>query len=144
MSRFESDLSLNPDLDEAYGGKGIALAFMGLYDQAVQEFDQAIRISPGYTSYYMDRGQIFVRMQLYEKAYADFGEAIRTFPQYVPAYLNRAIVASVLGFDDQSESDLIVAEELGASKVSLNDVRKRIGDIKMSKVASVDEEIQFY
>ena len=117
---------------------------MGLYDQAVQEFDQAIRISPGYTSYYMDRGQIFVRMQLYEKAYADFGEAIRTFPQYVPAYLNRAIVASVLGFDDQSESDLIVAEELGASKVSLNDVRKRIGDIKMSKVASGDEEIQFY
>jgi hypothetical protein len=60
----------------AHNERGLAYADLGQYQQAIEDFNEAIRIKPS-AQYYYNRGSAYDRLGRYERAVADYSEAIR-------------------------------------------------------------------
>ena len=56
------------------------------YENAIQEFNEAIRIEPDYVHAYQNRGVSYYFLDQYETAIADFTKAIRLDPDNALAY----------------------------------------------------------
>lgn len=59
------------------------------YEEAVQDYTEAIRLDPTYADAYNNRGVVYCVLQEYERALGDCTEAICLDPQYAGAYYNR-------------------------------------------------------
>ena len=55
--------------------RAVAKAGLGAYDDAVEDFSEAIRIKPTDATYYRDRGRAKEALRQHEKAKADFVKA---------------------------------------------------------------------
>ena len=87
--RERSATSSGPGLARLLVGRGIALANLGDYTEAIAHFDKGLSIDPKYADAYNRRGKIWFRMKQYDKAVKDFSEAIRLNPQKVVYYQDR-------------------------------------------------------
>ena len=70
---------------------------MGEYDNAIQEYDEAIHLDPGYADAYYNRGYACDKRCEYERAIQDFDQAIRLEPNEAVAYNDRGIAYHYLG-----------------------------------------------
>ena len=73
----------------AYTFRGVTWLHKKDYDQAIQDFDQAIRLNPKHAYAYYRRGYARSRRHDHEKAIKDYEEAIRFDPNYAPVYRAR-------------------------------------------------------
>ncbi len=53
---YDKAIEINPQLDDAWNGKGIVLNYRGKYNAAIQAFDKAIEINPQYAEAWNNRG----------------------------------------------------------------------------------------
>lgn len=81
-------------------GNNLALAFFNRgnfhnrkaqYDQALQDYDQAIRLNPSYDRAYGNRGNVWFRMGQLDRAIADYDECLRLNPSATHIVENRRI-----------------------------------------------------
>ena len=113
-----------------------------LYEEAVEDFDEAIRLNPEYIEAYYQMGLATVTLgqsvsdeqeaqRLYEKAVEDFDEAIRLNPDYVEAYYYRGIAKVKQGQSKftlgQSKDDQ--KEKLSLYEAAVIDLDKAIMDL---------------
>jgi tetratricopeptide (TPR) repeat protein len=97
---------------EAWNGKGVALAGLGEYEQAIAAYDRAIRIQPGgiyqnstkrriqakdYYLWWFNRGTALVDLARYEEALTSFDRALQIRPDYGYAWLYRGLALYQLG-----------------------------------------------
>ena len=92
----------------AFNNRGVARKVKGEYDEALQDYDQAIRLDPNSASHYNNRGVIYRIKHDYDRAIADYGEAIWLKSDYPAAYYNRALAYSDKGDYDRALEDFRV------------------------------------
>ena len=68
-----------------------------MYEQAIQDFGEAILLNPQHHEAYYYRGSAYHSLGQYEQAIQDFGEAIRLDSQYSLAYGGRGLAYLSLG-----------------------------------------------
>jgi tetratricopeptide (TPR) repeat protein len=89
------DRKYAPDLAAVYQGRGYAFAKNQLFQEAIQDYTEAIKIKPNDPRIYEQRAAVEMKMYDYDKALADYSELIKLKPNEV-RYLNyRAYIYEV-------------------------------------------------
>jgi hypothetical protein len=77
----------------------------GNYDQAIQDFNEAIRVTPQFAGAFNGRGVAYFAKGDYGQAIQDFNEAIRLNPNTPRALLNRGIASLYAGHSSDAQQD---------------------------------------
>jgi len=93
--------------------KGIASCEAGKFDQAMQEFNDALKVKPNDPALLDYRGTVYRCKGQNDKALQDFNKAIELDPKFGRAYRDRAMVYYDLADFDKSLADLKKAQTLG-------------------------------
>jgi Flp pilus assembly protein TadD len=89
------DRKYAPDLAAVYQGRGYAFAKNQQFQEAIQDYTEAIKIKPNDPRIYEQRAAVEMKMYDYDKALADYSELIKLKPNEV-RYLNyRAYIYEV-------------------------------------------------
>ncbi len=96
-----------------FSNRGNAYYLNGDYDQAIQDYDQAIRLSPDFALAFYNRGNAYLRKGNDELAIKDYDTAITLKPEYAKAFGNRGVAYERLGKHDQAVWDYRRQYELG-------------------------------
>lgn len=113
IESFSQALVLNPQLVEAYTGRGAAYWMIEELDLAFADFSQAVVLDPDYAVGYFGRGLTYqFKGELY-LAIQDLTNAINLDPDYAAAYYYRGVAWLHLGEWEQARADLITARDLG-------------------------------
>lgn len=113
VESFSQALALNPQLVEAYTGRGAAYWMLEELDLAFADFSQAVVLDPDYAVGYFGRGLTYqFKGELYF-AIQDLTNAINLDPDYAAAYYYRGVAWLHLGQWEQARADLITARDLG-------------------------------
>lgn len=70
---------------------------MGLYQEAVAHYTEAIAMDPNYSEYHNDRGSLYLKLGQYDEALADFRQAIELSPPYPEVLGNLGQCCRLLG-----------------------------------------------
>jgi tetratricopeptide (TPR) repeat protein len=105
---------LSPAQDvQSYIDQGIRNSQAGLYDQAMQAFDQALKLKPNDPTLITYKGIIFYAKGNNAKAMQLFEEAIKLNPNFARAYYQRGMVYQAQEKYSQAIPDLEKAKSLG-------------------------------
>ena len=110
---FSQALALNPQLVEAYNGRGAAYQTIGEIDLALADFNQAVVLDPDYAVGYFNRGFTYRLKSEWDLAIQDLTNAINLDPDYAAAYYYRGEAWLHLGEWEQARADLVTARDLG-------------------------------
>ena len=101
-------------------GRGDSFAEEGLYERAIQEYDEAIRLERNHLEAYYKRGLAYEALGKTKEAERDFemaiqkyDEAIREYPDDGRYQYYRALAYEALGKTIEAERDFAKAKELG-------------------------------
>ena len=96
----------------AYRRRGIAWTELKKWDQALEDFNEALRLGPGDGHTLLLRGDVWFFKKDHERAQKDYSEAIRLNPQYANAYQNRSAARKRMGNAAGSSEDAAQAQAL--------------------------------
>jgi tetratricopeptide (TPR) repeat protein len=105
---------VRPGVDRIFHNRGVMLAGVKLYDQAIRDYDRAIRINPDYAYYFNDRAASWLASGHPDRALGDFDQAIRMSTNYARPFYGRALAEEKLGDRNAAASDFTVACRMGA------------------------------
>ena len=88
---FNQSLALNPQLVEAYSGRGVAYWSLGDIDCAIADFDHAIALDPDYALAYGNRGLAHLNEGEIDTAIQVLTQAIDLNTQDARVYNNRGV-----------------------------------------------------
>jgi tetratricopeptide (TPR) repeat protein len=114
------------DLAEVHLYRGISYAFLGAYDKAQDDFNEAIRRNPYLADAYNERGNLLRMKGNYELAIQDYDACVTLDSAHYAAYYNRALAYEKMGQYAAAESDLTQTIELDPNTVTAYEVRGRI------------------
>jgi tetratricopeptide (TPR) repeat protein len=95
MAAYNEALRHNPNLIEAYDGRGRIHDQMAERRRAIAEYSEAVRRNPKYAPAYRNRAGDYYELGLLERAIADYSESLRLDPQGengLYAHFGRALV----------------------------------------------------
>jgi len=108
-------IAKQPQNPMAYNSRGEYYFNRGEYDQALQNFEQALEIAPFYAAGYSNRGAVHQVRDEWEQALADYDRSIALKPDEPKSHLNRGMVQFYLGHPEEAVRDLTFAlERMGA------------------------------
>ena len=113
---FSKAIRLNPELAEAYTGRGMAYSDLEDYNKAVADYTKAIELNPDIAQNYNNRGWAYGKLGNYDRAVADYTRAIRIDPHYAGAFNNRGVAYYSLGRMEEALADFDKACKLGYGK----------------------------
>ena len=113
VEAFSGALELNIDA-ESYYLRGVCYSQLGLNDQAIADYNQALVLMPDYAEVYYEKGYSYFLLSQYDSALSAFDRAIGLNAQYAAAYVNRGSIYCILGKRQQAIEDWNTAEGLGA------------------------------
>ena len=104
---------------ELYYKKGISFANLGLLDEAIEAYKEAIRINPEYADAHFNLGIVLEDKGHFEEAVKAYREAIRINPEFAKAYNNLGLALYNNGQLDEAikackEAIRINPEDVGA------------------------------
>ena len=98
---------------------------LGKYQQAIDNFNEAIELDPEYADVYNNRGVAYAILGDNDQAIADFNKVLEIEPNDTQAYLNRGLTYKTLGQINEAIIDYERALELSTDP----DVQKQVEDI---------------
>ncbi|MGH8000822.1 MAG: tetratricopeptide repeat protein [Brasilonema sp.] len=99
------------------------------YEQAIENFSQAIQKDPRHAKAYVNRGNSHYNLKEYEAALADYNKAISINPTEVKAYVNRGNARNLLAeysSDPDKEYSLAIADYNHALRLNSSEVEAYI------------------
>ncbi len=109
-------------LATAFNNRAGAYFSQGLFEQAIQDLDQAVKLNPNYARAFVHRGRVYRSIGQYDHAIQDFDRAIKLEPNYPHAFVERGSVYSRQGQHKRAIQDFDQAIRLDpASGSALND-----------------------
>jgi tetratricopeptide (TPR) repeat protein len=103
-----------PGVDRIFHNRGVMLARVKLYDQAIQDYDRAIRINPDYAYYFNDRAASWLEGGHPDRALGDFNQAIHMSTKYARPFYGRGLAEEKLGDIGAATNDFALACRMGA------------------------------
>lgn len=91
---------------EAFNRRGIEYLKHDDFQQALNDFNNAIKIHPQFSEPYLNRGVVYRKTTQYESAIADFNWAISLNHKYTDAYYNRALTFKEMNQIERAIRDL--------------------------------------
>ena len=110
---------MKSDYAEAYHNRGVAYGNKGDFDQAIQDFNEAIKLNPNYAEAYNNRGVAYRIKGNFEQAIQDFNEAIKLKLDSAKAYFNRGYTWLHLGEWEKAKADLTTVKNTGVDIVAM-------------------------
>jgi len=98
--------------------KGKKKLSMGLNDEAMECFEEAIRKDRNNFEAWHRRGTTKISYAKYEESLSDFDMAIELKPDYAPSYYNRGMAWFYMGEQDKACEDWKMAEAIGYLNIS--------------------------
>jgi tetratricopeptide (TPR) repeat protein len=118
--------------------RGFAYTRKGEYDQAIQDFDQALRLNPNDAATLVGRGAAYFGKKQLERAIQDFDEANRLAPNGADPIRSRGLAYAAKG-----ESDRAIQDFDQALRLNPNDaVAFRYRGLAYGKKGELDRAIQ--
>ncbi|AUJ49989.1 tetratricopeptide repeat protein [Brachyspira hyodysenteriae] len=96
----------------AYNNRANAKSDLGLYEEAIKDFDKAIKLNPNNSNTYNNMGIIKNYLGQYKKAIKDFDKAIELNPNNFMAYYNKGLAKSDLGHNEEAYNNFIKGYDL--------------------------------
>ena len=90
---------------ETYTYLGNRAYGQGKYEEALQNYDQAMRVDPNYHSAYSHRGNAYLALNQYHQAISDYDRALELVPHNASTYIYRGLAYQKLGDLDKAISD---------------------------------------
>ena len=90
-----------------------------LFQQALNDIDQAIKMNPQYDLYYAEKASLQVRVGLYDEAIATANECVKIAPDHSDGYLFLGIAQCQKGLKADGLKNLQKARELGDSQADV-------------------------
>jgi tetratricopeptide (TPR) repeat protein len=103
-----------PGTERIFHNRGVMLARVKLYDQAIQDYDRAIRTNPDYAYFYNDRAAAWLESGHPETALADYNRAIQMNQTYSRPFYGRGRTEEALGNREAAVRDYTKACLIGA------------------------------
>jgi tetratricopeptide (TPR) repeat protein len=88
IADMSESIKRNPTV-KAYNRRSLAYMFMGDYDRAISDCNQALMLDPHHAGTYARRGVVYALKGDYDRAIADCNQAIRLDPNDAGAYHDR-------------------------------------------------------
>jgi tetratricopeptide (TPR) repeat protein len=97
LEKVAQHVSFPPKLlARIFRNRGKAHRQLGEYQQAIDDFNQAIALDPEYTWAYVSRGTAYRLLEKYQQAIDDFNQAVALDSEYAWAYASRGIAYRLL------------------------------------------------
>lgn len=81
----------------AWFNKGVALAKLGKYEEAIECYDKVIELNPNYAPAWYNKGVALAKLGRYEEAIECYKKAVELNPDYVDAWFNMGVAYAKLG-----------------------------------------------
>ena len=127
ISAYDEAIRLFPRYGEAYYSRGLAYADLGDTRKAVEDYADAIFIDSRYAEAF-NTGVVALGQS--KRSVNEYDQIIRRNPQASGAYAGRAVAYTILGNDEDAESDAEKAVELGFDSAILEEA---IRDLKRQR-----------
>jgi tetratricopeptide (TPR) repeat protein len=111
---FDQALQLNPELANAYTGRGWCYFNRDERHKALADFDRALQLDPKESAAYNGRGYIYMDLKKYEQALADFDLFIKVMPQNPWTYIQHGRACTALKQYEQALADFNQALQIVA------------------------------
>ena len=99
---------------------GAALASLGRFAPAIEQYTAALRINPEMDEALTSLGLVYFRQGRLGEALAQYNEAVRFNPRYAEAYINRGIVLGVQGKRSQAIEDFRAALKMSPDNAEVH------------------------
>lgn len=90
----------------AYSNRGFSRLQMGMYDDALLDYDNAIELAPEKAASYNGRAQVYEKLGDTDAALADYTKALDIAPTFTKTFRDRAALYEKLGEYDAAINDL--------------------------------------
>ncbi len=104
-SLIQSGQLSGPSLANVFNNRGIAYGQKSEYDEAIEDYTQAIKLNPSYAEAFGDRGNAYLQKGEYDEAIEDSNQAVKLNPSYTAAFTDRAYAYEHKGEYDRAIQD---------------------------------------
>lgn len=108
---------------DAYLNRGAAYVARREFDEALEDYNEAVRLDGSFAPSYNNRGVVYAAIEEYDVALADFNRALDMDSNYPPAYINRGIVSAIQGDWDSAQADFEMAIEVAGLEDVVSELR---------------------
>ena len=91
-----------PITSESLTNRGLALAGLGRFDEALASLDRALALRPGFPEGLSNRGNVLRALDRYDEAMADYRQALSIQPDSVVALNNLGVAFNGLNRCDEA------------------------------------------
>ena len=123
---YTASLTFNPKIVEDYIKRGNAYSYIGEYDKAITDFDQAIRLKPHYAKAYYNRGNAYRDKVDFDEAIKNYTKAIELKSDYAEAYYNRGKLYNEVDEYDKAIEDFSAVIRLEPERVDAYNYRATV------------------
>jgi tetratricopeptide (TPR) repeat protein len=127
------------DLAEILVYRGSSYAYLGDYENAMEDFNAAIRRNPYLAEAYNERGSLLRLQEQHERAIIDYTMALRIDPDHYEACYNRALSHVALKQHEEAEADLTRALELNPGIAPAYEIRGRVRAEQLNYDGAIDD-----
>ncbi len=150
LSLWNDNVAKTPNLSRALMNRGVIYAKLGHWDNAIDDYSQAIKSDTKNIKAYYNRGVAYANLKQWDNAMADYSKAIEINPKYKDPWYNRGVAYATLGQWEQAIADFSGAIEIDPNNMkeayynravayaTLRDWYKAITDY--SKVIGIDPD----
>lgn len=138
---FSRAIQSNPDLAQAYNGRGSTYRAMKSYNKAIADLDRAVELQPEGSVHYYHRGNIFFDQDKYKLAIADYTQAIKLQPNYAMFHDARCLAYLHSGQNKLAIKDCTRALQLEPGNTSVRKRLERMGVTPTLSKTDTDQQL---